>query len=273
MLFIMLAIFVGQANLGSQVQTRIVVLPEESGPPTVPSNIPPCPGVNPNNPPSPNVTEPPASKPPVTQNPETYDPNASTPPECREASCWTNFEGIIQPFEGEKECIPSEPEHCKGESGQEDIVVLKHCEFNGSVSKDNCKLVDYPITNYNDKCRNSDPSIGCPDVRDIRLSDSKCMACWSWVWGTNEKIARCTGAGSRVQVIAMDECKKVPQVTGQDGWWIDRGTCGYDPTRTPPASACYQSCQVRYLNKDDNCAEQPLHPGECRLKEDGSPPY
>jgi hypothetical protein len=300
-LLVMLVVFVGQTDFESQLRAKVVVVSDGSIPPAVPSDFPPCPGVDPNNPPLVPIDEtdlprpellPPSrsssSKPPVTKEPEpieAYDPSASTPPECMEANCWTNFEGTVKSFERKKECIPSKPEHCKGKEGESPVEV-KVCDWDferdadrtpSEASKDSCSLKTRQFNLENSFCERSSPAENCPDINWVTAvaSSTKCLACWDWVdlpETEGEKITECLSVGREEDVVATSKCEKVPQVTGQEGWWIDRSTCGYDSDRVFPASACYQSCQVHYLDPDDNCRDQPLVPGECRLKKDGPPP-
>lgn len=283
-LLILAAVFAGQADLDRQIGTKVMTTPgvsEEPAEPSEepnPSDFPPCPDT-PLSRPSPYGSSSPVGLPESTENgfgEPSEDPNVNTPPECVEANCWTNFEGTIRSFEGSQKCIKSNKSERCVESGQRKEVPVQKCSFVGPVSQDNCQLVNSTafVGGYGDVCGDSDPAANCPDVLESTKTDRLCIACWDWDRskpGTVGKKVVCDKLSEEIVPVTI-ECTKESRKEGQEGWWVDRSTCGYDSDRIFPDSACYQSCQVHYLDPDDNCKDKPLVPGECRLREDGPPP-
>jgi hypothetical protein len=274
-LLISLAVFTGQAGLQSQLGTRVMTTPGVSETPAEPSEDPfpsgwkKCPWERDL---LPELTEPPpihSSSSSDVPSETPVEPIDSIVTECGEANCWTELDGTLQPFPGEKECIKGKPQYCKKGDRQE--IHLKSCDFDGPVKQENCKLVEQAVLNFNSGCWASDPTANCPDVEGVigEEDTGECRPCWFTQNGAPK--AACFSYSMR-EVRGTIQCEKVPKEEGQDGYRVDRTTCAYDKKRSAPLSACYQSCQVIHIEADKNCEEQPLHPGECRLNEDGPPP-
>jgi hypothetical protein len=282
MFLIFLAVFAGQVELQRQLGARVRGTPvismtpamsetpvQPSGEPN-PSDFPPCPGVDPNNPPSDEfIDEPGATS-------VSFPSQANVPEECELAGCRMNFKGKDRTFEGKQECIKDQPEHCIGEKmeGEVEKIVVEKCKFLGVVSDKSCNHYRHEVSVENDMCSNSLIEENCPDVDDVITTDTECLACWDWVWEeNNDGVQRrtkqdvfCVATDSEEVRTTIDKCEKVPEIKGVEGWRIDRSTCAYDPNISAPASACYQSCQIYYADPDNNCEEEPKAPGECVLK-------